>query len=59
MRRAKATTHAGRRADDRPEVDPELRELLDHLGRLLAKEYVRALAGEAADEAAPRPEQER
>jgi hypothetical protein len=59
MRRVKAPTQAVRRADRRPEVEPGLRELLDHLGRLLAKEYVRLLAGEPPDKAAPRSEEGR
>lgn len=59
MKRAKASTQAVRQADRRPEVERGLRELLDHLGRLLANEYVSALAGEAPDKAAPRPEEGR
>jgi hypothetical protein len=59
MRRAKPTTQAGRPADRRPEIEPGLRELLDHLGHLLAKEYVSALAQEASDKTAPRSEEGR
>lgn len=59
MRRAKASIQAVKQADRRPDIEPGLRELLEHLGRLLAKEYVRALAGEAPEKAAPRSEEGR
>lgn len=59
MRRAKASTQAVRQADRYSEIEPGLRELLDHLGRLLAKEYVRALAGQAPDKPASRSEEGR
>jgi hypothetical protein len=58
MRRVKAPTQAVPRANRRPEVEPGLRELLDHLGRLLAKEYVRLLSG-PPDKAASRSEEGR
>lgn len=59
MRRAKASTQRTRQAVRRPEIEPRLRELLDHLGRLLAKEYARALAGQAPNTAAPPSKEER
>ena len=57
MRREKASPRAVGQARRQQEADPELRELLDHLGRLLAKEYVRALTGRTPDKAAPRSEE--
>jgi hypothetical protein len=59
MRTGKASPRTVRQARREPEVGPELRELLDHLGRLLAQEYVKLLAGEPVDEQAPRPEEDR
>jgi hypothetical protein len=59
MRRAKVRTQAAKRADRRPDVDAGLRELLNHLGRLLAQEYVKTLAGKVADKLAPRSEERR
>jgi hypothetical protein len=54
-----ASRKPARQATSGPRVKPELRELLDHLGRLLAKEYVKALAADASDKAAPRAEEGR
>jgi len=59
MRRTKSPTESLRRADWRPEAETGLRELLDHLGRLLAKEYVGIVAGEGADKATRQSEEER
>lgn len=44
------------REPSRPAVvdDPELRELLDHLGRLIAREYVAVLQEGAAATAPPK-----
>jgi hypothetical protein len=57
MRTGKASPRAVGQARRQQEVDPELKELLDHLGRLLAKEYVSALTGRAPDTEAPRSEE--
>ncbi len=59
MRSEKASPRAVGQACREQAVDPELKELLDHLGRLLAKEYVRLLSGEAADRPVPRREEKR
>jgi hypothetical protein len=59
MRRRKGSTQAVREPDRRPEIEPGLRELLDHLGRLLAKEYASALAGQAPNKASPQSEEGR
>jgi hypothetical protein len=56
MRKGKASTRAVRQAGGREQVDPALRELLDHLGRLLAQEYVRLLSTEPVDGQTPRPQ---
>ena len=50
MRKSAARARlTGAREPSRPAVDdPELRELLEHLGRLIAREYVAALQGGAA-----------
>lgn len=57
MRTGKGSPRAVGRERRQEEVAPELKELLDHLGRLLAKEYVRALTGRAPDKEARRPEE--
>jgi len=59
MRTGKASPRAVGRARRQQEVDPELKELLDHLGRLLAQEYVRLLSGKPVDRQTPRPEKGR
>ena len=59
MRTGKASPQAVGRERRHQEVDQELRELLDHLGRLLAQEYVRLLSGEPVEGQAPRPEKGR
>ena len=60
MRRAKdSTQRTGRQAARHLEIEPRLLDALDHLGRLLAKEYARALAGQAPNGAAPPSEKER
>ena len=53
MRRAKASTQPVQKAERHPEAQAHLQELLDHLSRLLAREYLRAFTGNAADKAAP------
>jgi len=58
MRRTSVRTQALGRAD-RTDVEPRLRELLDHLGRLLAKEYVRRMSEERAEKSAPHSEKRR
>jgi len=57
MKKARSRTLGLRRIARRWEIEPELRELLDHLGRLLAKEYVRALVVREADRTAARSEE--
>ncbi len=60
MRTQKARTQVVRKADRRPAInEPELREFLDHLGCLLAQEYVRLLSRKGADEFSPRQEEPR
>jgi uracil phosphoribosyltransferase len=59
MRTRKTSPRAVGQARRQQEVDPELRELLDHLGRLLAQEYMRLLAGEPVDGQTPRREKDR
>lgn len=53
-------TRGARRARSRPAVEtPELRELLDHLGQLLAKEYIRLVSNSGTSESVKAPEDER
>jgi hypothetical protein len=59
MRTGKASPRAVGQTRRHREVDPELRELLDHLGRLLAQEYVRLLSRKPVDRQAPRLEKDR
>jgi hypothetical protein len=56
MRTGKASPQAVGQARRQQEVDPQLKELLDHLGRLLAQEYVRLLSKEPVDGQTPRSE---
>jgi hypothetical protein len=56
MRTGKASPRAVGQARRQQEVDPELRELLDLLGRLLAQEYVRLLSRQPVDGPTPRSE---
>ena len=56
MRTRKASPRAVEQARHQQAVDSELKELLDHLGRLLAQEYVRLLSKEPVDGQTPRSE---
>jgi hypothetical protein len=56
MRTGKASPRAVGQARRQQAVDPELKDLLDHLGRLLAREYVRLLSKEPVDGQTPRSE---
>lgn len=56
MRTGKASPRPVGETRRQQAVDPELKELLDHLGRLLAQEYVRLLSKEPVDRQTPRSE---
>jgi hypothetical protein len=58
MRKSAAPARLSKaREPSRPAVDdPELRELLDHLGRLIAREYVAVLQGGTAATTPPKGE---
>jgi hypothetical protein len=58
MRTEKASSRAVGQARRQQAVDPELKELLDHLGRLLAHEYVRLISREPVDGQTPRLEKD-
>jgi hypothetical protein len=54
MRRARAkATQPVRKAERYAEIEAPLQELLDHLGRLLAREYITVLTEDALENAAP------
>jgi hypothetical protein len=60
MNRVKGNAGTERHADRRPAVsEPDLRALLDHLGRLLAQEYTALLTETKAAEATPSGEEAR
>ncbi len=54
MKRTKGTIQTKRQARRQPGLrDPDFRALLDHLGRLLAQEYVALLSQTRASETTP------